>query len=92
MRNGKWGCIMIKLYTIDCPKCKVLETKLKGKGMEYETITDKEIMKAKGMVSAPYIELAGGELMDFTEAIKWLREQDSVGGEVLETCESCNIT
>ena len=29
---------MIKFLTIDCPKCDILEDKLKAAGLEYETI------------------------------------------------------
>ena len=31
---------MKKLYTIDCPACRVLEAKLQAANIEYETITD----------------------------------------------------
>ena len=43
---------MVKLYTIDCPKCKVLEMKLDQKNIEYEklhppVIYDKSKFKTK---------------------------------------------
>lgn len=31
------------LYTIDCPKCLILEKKLAEKGIEFKTVKDKEL-------------------------------------------------
>ena len=31
---------MVKFLTIDCPKCDILEEKLKNKNVEFETIKD----------------------------------------------------
>ena len=36
------------LYTTNCPKCKILESKLKAKNIEYNTVTDIEVMQKKG--------------------------------------------
>ena len=52
---------MIKLYTIDCPKCKVLEMKLDQKNIEYEklhppVIYDKNKFKTKNSNKAMPIE------------------------------------
>lgn len=65
---------MIKLYTLDCPNCKVLEFKLKKKNIEYETVKDIEIMKQKGIQSVPVLEI-DGELLVFTEALKYVNER-----------------
>lgn len=63
---------MVKFYTIDCPKCKVLEAKLNENNIPYETITDvNEIMKY-GVMTMPFI-INDGVMMDFSEAINWLR-------------------
>jgi glutaredoxin len=62
------------LYSTHCPKCKVLETKLKQKGIEFEEINDVEIMKSKGFVSAPKLEI-DGVVYDFKEAVEWIKEQ-----------------
>ena len=62
---------MIKLYTIGCPKCKVLELKLKQKNVEYETIEDMEVMKEKGFMSLPMLEV-DGNIYNFSEAVKFL--------------------
>ena len=48
----------IVLYTIGCPNCKVLERKLNSKNVPYETVTDVEIMRNKGIQSAPVLEVS----------------------------------
>ena len=62
------------LYEHGCPRCKVLKSKLDEKGIEYEDISDVEIMKAKGFQEAPKLEVSG-VIMDFKEAVKWIKEQ-----------------
>lgn len=57
------------LYTTHCPKCKVLEAKLKQKNIEYIECDDMEKMKALGLKRAPVLEV-DGKLIDFTEAVK----------------------
>ena len=54
---------MVKLYSIDCPKCIVLEKKL-----------DKANINLKGMSVMPVLEVDGIR-MDFKEAIKWVNER-----------------
>lgn len=61
------------LYTTHCPKCKVLTAKLKAKGVDYEEITDVDVMRDKGFMSAPMLEV-DGKIMTFVEAIKWVNE------------------
>lgn len=64
----------VVLYTSHCPKCKVLETKLKQKKVEYVEVDDIDTMLAKGIKSAPYLEV-DETLMDFNNAVKWVNEQ-----------------
>ena len=61
-------------YSTHCPKCRVVEMKLKQKGIEYEERDDVEEMKSLGIKSAPYIKV-DNILMDFSEAIKWVNER-----------------
>lgn len=63
----------IILYSTGCPKCNVLEAKLNSKSIKYEVCKDIEVMQSKGMMTAPNLEV-DGELMDFSAAIKWIRE------------------
>ena len=62
------------LYSTNCPKCKVLETKLKNKNIEFEICNDVGLMLSKGIQQAPYLEV-DNELMDFSNAIKWVNEK-----------------
>lgn len=63
--------LQIILYTTHCPKCSVIEKKLKQKNIQYEEINDIEIMKEKGYLTVPILEL-DGKSMDFKVAIDWI--------------------
>ena len=62
---------MVKLYTIECPKCKVLRRKLDEKKINYEICSDIEEMKCLGIMSAPMLEV-DDKIFNFSEAIKWI--------------------
>lgn len=64
----------IVLYSTHCPKCSVLEKKLSSKNIEYEEITDTQVMLDKGFVNVPILEV-DGIVMDFGQANTWLNEQ-----------------
>ena len=64
----------VVFYSTHCPKCKVLETKLKQKNVEYVEVDDVDAMLAKGIKSAPYLEV-DETLMNFNDAVKWVNEQ-----------------
>lgn len=63
------------LYEHGCPRCKVLKAKLTQKNIQYDDITDIEVMKSKGFEDAPKLELTNGTIMDFKQAIEWIGEQ-----------------
>lgn len=63
----------VVLYSTHCSKCNILSTKLHNKGIEFSEINDPNVMIAKGMTSAPYLEV-DGKMMDFGEANKWVNE------------------
>lgn len=65
---------MIILYTIDCPKCKILEKKLAQANVEYEACKDIEIIASKGFNSMPVLDV-DGQIMSFGEAVKWANER-----------------
>jgi len=50
----------------------VLKTKLDNKGLNYEIVTDVDVMMAKGFKSAPMLEDDNGNIMTFTDAIKFV--------------------
>lgn len=67
----------VTLYTIHCPKCKVLAMKLDKTGIPYSVVDNEDEVIEKGrssnMPSAPLLEV-DGEVMDFSNAIKWCNE------------------
>ena len=68
------------LWSTHCPRCKVLEIKLKQKGIEFVTNDgieeDKvvEVMKERGFMEAPKLEV-NGIVMGFKDAIDWIKDQ-----------------
>lgn len=65
----------IILYSNDCPQCKVLEVKLKQKGVIYKTINDIDIMVEKGFKSMPMLEV-NSNIMTYAQALKWLNDKE----------------
>ena len=61
----------IIFYSTHCPRCKVLEAKLKEKDVKYIECNDVEEMEKKKISSVPCLEI-DGEIMDFGKAIKWV--------------------
>lgn len=64
----------IILWSTHCPRCKVLELKLKQKDIEFTENTSVEEMTAKGFKEAPKLEV-DGVIMDFKQAVDWIKEQ-----------------
>ena len=64
------------LYSIDCPKCVVLEKKLKDAGIVYILCKDIKKMVELGIDYLPAL-YADGKMMDFAEAIEWINEQSN---------------
>lgn len=61
-------------YSTHCPKCDVLEAKLKQKNIDYKEINDISIMKEKGFELAPVLEVDGA-VYNFKEAVDWIGGQ-----------------
>lgn len=66
----------IILYSTGCPSCNTLKKKLDIAGFEYDIITDQDIMIELGFRSAPILQVKPGVYLTFSEAIKWLKEQN----------------
>ena len=65
---------MVIFYSTHCPKCRILELKLKQKSIEYKENNNVDEMLSKGITSAPCLEV-DGELLDFGKAVKWINER-----------------
>lgn len=63
--------MQITLFSTHCPRCVVLEKKLRQKGIDYDEVNDVSIMEEKGFLTAPMLEV-DGEIMDFKEANDWI--------------------
>ena len=63
----------IILFSNNCPKCKILKTKLDQKQITYEECNDVDIMIKNGFLSMPMLKV-DGETMNFNEAIKYAKE------------------
>lgn len=61
----------IVLYSIGCPKCEVLQTKLDRAGIKYRKVTDKWEIARKGFNLMPILEV-DGKSMEFGDAVKWV--------------------
>ena len=65
---------MAILYTIDCPRCKILEKKLDNANIPYTVIKDIQEIKNKGFELMPVLEV-DGKCMGFKEAVDWVNER-----------------
>lgn len=62
------------MYSTGCPQCRVLEMQLKKKGIEFDVVSDMDIMKQKGFMSMPVLEV-DGEYLVFQKALQWIKER-----------------
>lgn len=58
-----------------CPKCKVLKKKLDDTGIEYDVFDNVEEMIDMGIENVPMIKVGDSELMNFKEAVDWIKER-----------------
>lgn len=59
------------LYSTGCPKCNVIKKKLALKNIQYEEITDENIIREKGFQSVPILEV-DGKIYEFSEANQYI--------------------
>lgn len=60
------------LYTTHCPKCTILEKKLKAKNLQFEICEDPTAMQEKGIESVPVLEMSDGTMLDYFSAVKYV--------------------
>jgi len=65
---------MIILYSNDCPKCRILKSRLDNKNIQYELCSDVNIMISKGFNLMPVLEVEEKN-MNYLDAINWIKEQ-----------------
>lgn len=59
----------IVLYTTGCPKCRIIEKKLKDKNIEFDICDDVDKMKEMGITSVPVLFIDNTNL-PYYEAVK----------------------
>ena len=59
----------IILHSTNCPRCNILDMKLKEKNVEYTVDTNIEAMIEKGFQTAPILEV-DGEFYEFGDAVR----------------------
>ena len=59
----------ITMYSTGCPKCKILETKLNQKNINFTECRDVETMRNKGIDKLPVLEV-NGNLYNFKDAVE----------------------
>lgn len=64
------------LYTkSECPLCSVTKVKLNAQGINFEICTDEAEMEKLGIDRLPVLKTDNGELLDFSEIMKRLKEE-----------------
>lgn len=64
----------IVLYSTNCPKCKVLKSKLEQNNINFIENNDIELMAQKGFTTAPMLEI-DSVVYNFKEAVAWIGER-----------------
>lgn len=65
----------VVFYSTDCPKCKVLKSKLDSMGIDYVIFNDVDRMVEMGMTTVPNL-MVDGKLMNFKKSMEWLNSID----------------
>ena len=64
------------LYTnSECPLCTVTKVELNAQGFDSEICTDEAEMEKLGIDRLPVLKTDNGELLDFSEIMKRLKEE-----------------
>ena len=61
----------VTLYSTHCPKCIVLEKKLKEKNIQFNIVSDEDAIIKKGFMTVPMLEV-NDNIMNFQEAMRWV--------------------
>lgn len=65
---------MTTLYSTKCPKCNILEKKLKEKNINYTEVNDIDAMLEMELKEVPWLKVEN-KMMNFQEAVQWVNEQ-----------------
>lgn len=65
--------VKIVLYTTHCPKCKILEKKLKDKNIKYSVCEDVKVMQSLGITSVPVL-MIDDKKMNYYDSIQFVNK------------------
>ena len=68
----------IVLYSNNCPRCKVLKTKLEPSNIAFEENNNVELMTQKGFTTLPMLEV-DGVIYSFKDAVEWIKGAEKNG-------------
>lgn len=68
------------LYGNDCPKCKILKSKLEKANINFTEKEDAEKLQVLGFRSYPVLQV-GDEFMEFAKAYKWINDRSGENGD-----------
>ena len=68
---------MITVYSTGCPRCKIIEAKLKEKNIDFTINDNIDEMSELGIMSVPVLSI-DGKLLQFKEANDWINEQEGL--------------
>ena len=63
--------MQVTLYSTGCPKYNVLGAKLDGTSINYDVVSDINVIISKGINTVPVLEV-DNNLMDFKTAVDWV--------------------
>lgn len=66
----------IILYSTHCPRCCVLEKKLKEKNIQYTENNSVDEMLSLGINEVPVL-MVDSQFLKFKEAVNWINEQEA---------------
>ena len=64
----------VVLLSTGCPRCKILEMRLKKEGILFDIIDDENKIKEMGFMEVPVLKY-GERFMNFKESLDWLSER-----------------
>lgn len=83
---------MVTLFSTGCPKCRVLEAKLKAANIPFRVISDIDVIVAYGFLSLPVLMTDGTrQTFDFNQAMRWIADQTGESFTATDDtkCETC---
>lgn len=75
---------MITLFSNNCPRCRVLETKLNTNNIPYQKNSDMDEIISAGFMSAPVLKV-DDFYYDFANAVKWVSNFSA------DNCNECRL-